>query len=101
MMWSRRRRQLAVLPAVGFLFLAAHALAQKAAPPPTATRSGYSLFTDPGMRFSVEYPKDWTWLMISGSGEPIATFIQPKKEAAFVVERFRLRQALAANTSVT
>jgi hypothetical protein len=85
MLWSCRRKWLIVLPAVGFLLLAAQAMAQK---------SGYSVFTDPGRRFSVEYPKDWTWLMISGSGEPLATFSQPKKEAAFVVERFRLRQPL-------
>lgn len=85
---SYRRQWLVVLPAVGFLLLAAQAMAQ---------RSGYSLFTDPQRRFSVEYPRDWTWTMVSASGEPMATFLQPRKEAAFVVERFRLRQELASD----
>jgi hypothetical protein len=58
------------------------------------TRAGYLLFTDPGMRFSIEFPRDWRWMIISGSGEPIATFIQPRSEAAVVVERFRLKQPL-------
>jgi len=58
------------------------------------TRQGYLLFTDPGKRFSIEFPREWKWMIISGSGEPIATFIQPKSEAAVVVERFRLKQPL-------
>src|SRR5258706_11577908 len=88
MVWLRRRQWLVVLPAVGVLLLAAQAMAQK---------SNTQVFTDPGRRFSVEYPRDWTWLMISASGEPMATFVQPKKEAAFVVERFRLKAALAGD----
>ena len=59
-----------------------------------AQRAGYLLFTDPGQRFSIEFPRDWRWMIISGSGEPIATFIQPRSEAAVVVERFRLKQPL-------
>jgi hypothetical protein len=58
------------------------------------TRTGYLLFTDPGQRFSIEFPRDWRWMIVSGSGEPIATFIQPRSEAAVVVERFRLKQPL-------
>ena len=60
-----------------------------------AQRPNYLLFTDPGRRFSVEFPKEWSWLMVSGSGEPLVTFIHPAKEAAVVVERFRMRQQLA------
>ena len=53
------------------------------------------LFTDPDRRFSVKFPKDWRWMMVSGSGEPIATFVHPKSEAAVVVERFQLKVKLA------
>src|SRR4051794_34040328 len=62
-----------------------------------AVRPDYLLFTDPAKRFSVEFPKDWKWLIVAGSGEALVTFIQPKSEAAVVVERFRLRQKLAQN----
>jgi hypothetical protein len=58
------------------------------------TRRGFALFTDPGQRFAIEFPRDWRWVIISGSGEPIATFTHPDGEAAVVVERFRLRQPL-------
>jgi len=74
------------LPVAACLLLAAQALAQ---------RPNYLLFTDPGRRFSVEFPKEWTWLIVSGSGEPLVTFVHPRKEAAVVVERFRLRQPLS------
>jgi hypothetical protein len=60
-----------------------------------AQRAGFKLFTDPGGRFSVEFPNDWEWTMVSGSGEPLVAFVQPKKEAAVVVERFRMKQSLA------
>ena len=59
------------------------------------SKPGFLLFTDPGKRFSVEFPRDWRWMIISGSGEPIATFMHPRNEAAVVVERFRLKQRLA------
>src|SRR4051812_15538703 len=62
-----------------------------------AQRPDYLLFTDPSSRFSVEFPKDWKWLIVAGSGEALVTFIQPKSEAAVVVERFRLKQKLAQN----
>ena len=58
------------------------------------SKSGFLLFTDPLRRFSIEFPRDWRWMMVSGSGEPIATFVQPRSEAAVVVERFRLKQRL-------
>jgi len=74
------------LPVAACVLLAAQALAQ---------RPNYLLFTDPGRRFSVEFPKEWTWLIVSGSGEPLVTFIHPRKEAAVVVERFRMRQPLS------
>jgi hypothetical protein len=62
---------------------------------PLAQRGGYLLFTDPGKRYSVEFPKDWDWTVVEGAGEPLSTFVHPKREAAIVVERFRMRQALA------
>jgi hypothetical protein len=62
-----------------------------------ALRPDYLLFTDPAKRFSVEFPKEWKWLIVAGSGEALVTFIQPKSEAAVVVERFRLKQKLAPN----
>ncbi len=61
----------------------------------SALTPGYLLFTDPGKRFSVEFPKDWRWMIVAGSGEALVTFVQPKSEAAVVVERFRLKQPLA------
>jgi hypothetical protein len=62
-----------------------------------AQRPGFKLFTDPGQRFSVEFPNNWTWMIISGSQEPIATFVHPTKEAAVVVERFRMPVRLTPN----
>src|SRR5262245_49196958 len=59
-----------------------------------AQRRGFSLFTDPGQRFSIEFPRDWRWVIVSGSGEPIATFTEEDNEAAVVVERFRLKVPL-------
>ena len=59
-----------------------------------AQKGGYLLFTDPSRRYSVEFPKDWTWTVVAGAGEALATFVQPKREAAIVVERFRMRQSL-------
>ena len=82
---NRWRSWRVAVPAAACLLLAGQALAQ---------RPNYLLFTDPGRRFSVEFPKEWTWLMVSGSGEPLVTFIHPRKEAAVVVERFRMRQPL-------
>lgn len=81
------RRQLSriLLAAVGFLMLAGSSLAQ---------RPNYLLFTDPQKRYSVEFPKDWQWMMVSGAGEPLVTFIHPRKEAAVVVERYRMRVSL-------
>ena len=62
-----------------------------------AQRRGFSLFTDPGKRFSIEYPRDWNWVIVAGSGEPIATFTEEDSEAAVVVERFRLKVPLRPN----
>lgn len=76
---------LVAIPTLACLLLAAQVLAQ---------RPNYLLFTDPGRRFSVEFPREWEWLIVSGSGEPLVTFIHPRKEAAVVVERFRMRQPL-------
>ena len=80
-----RLRALAAFSVMASWLLAADLLAQ---------RPNYLLFTDPQRRFSVEFPREWTWLMVSGSGEPLVTFIHPRKEAAVVVERFRMRQKL-------
>jgi len=74
--------------------LALVALASQSA---LALRPDYLLFTDPAKRFSIEFPKDWKWLIVAGSGEALVTFIQPKSEAAVVVERIRLKQKLAQN----
>ena len=62
---------------------------------PLAQRGGYLLFTDPSRRYSVEFPKDWRWTVVAGAGEALATFVHPKAEAAIVVERFRMKTALA------
>jgi len=70
---------------VSLIVLASQALAQ---------RPNYLLFTDPQRRFAVEFPREWNWMMVSGSGEPLVTFVHPRKEAAVVVERFRLRLKL-------
>ena len=59
-----------------------------------AQQKGFKLFTDPGGRFSVEFPSDWDWTIVAPSGEPLVTLVQPKKEAAVVVERFRMKQSL-------
>ena len=56
---------------------------------------GFLLFTDPEARFSVEFPKDWEWSIVAGSGEALVVFVQPKKEAAIVVEHSRMKQSLA------
>lgn len=74
-----------LLAGIGLVMLGGSALAQ---------RANYLLFTDPQKRYSVEFPKDWQWTMVSGSGEPLVTFVHPRKEAAVVVERQRLRVAL-------
>ena len=81
----RRRQSRLILAAVALVMLAGTAIAQ---------RPNYLLFTDPQKRYSVEFPKEWQWMMVSGSGEPLVTFIQPRKEAAVVVERYRMRVAL-------
>ena len=57
----------------------------------------FSLFTDPARRFSVEFPKDWAWTIVAGSGEPLVMLVHPRKEAAVIVEHFRLKQPLAQN----
>jgi photosystem II reaction center protein PsbP len=62
-----------------------------------AQHAGYLTFTDPAKRFAVDFPKDWKWTIVAGSGEALVTFVQPKAEAAVVVERFRMRQKLAKN----
>jgi hypothetical protein len=54
-----------------------------------------SLFTDPNRRYSVEFPSGWDWTVVEGASEPLSTFVHPKKEAAIVVERFRMKQVLA------
>jgi PsbP len=61
---------------------------------------GFALFTDPDGRFSVEFPSDWRWMMVSPSQEALVTFVQPRSEAALVVERVRLKQSLA-NDEIT
>jgi TonB family protein len=54
----------------------------------------YQAFKDPGGRFSLEYPRDWQ--AIAGAGDVIASFSERKGEAALVIERFHLNQALAS-----
>ena len=62
---------------------------------PLAQKGGSNLFTDPSRRYSIEFPKDWSWTIVEGAGEALSTFVHPKKEAAIVVERFRMKQVLA------
>jgi len=62
---------------------------------PLAQRGGSNLFTDPSGRYSIEFPRDWSWTIVEGAGEALSTFVHPKKEAAIVVERFRMKQVLA------
>ena len=56
-----------------------------------------SIFTDPGRRFSVEFPTGWEWKIISPAGESLALFLHPKSEAAVVVEHLRLKLRLEAD----
>ena len=58
-------------------------------------RRDYLVFTDPGRRFSIEFPRTWKWTLVSASGEPIAVFVHPRSEAAVVVERFRMKLQLS------
>jgi hypothetical protein len=65
-----------------------------AAAAPLAQQKGYLLFTDPSKRYSVEFPTGWDWTVVAGAGEALSTFVHPRKEAAIVVERFRMKQVL-------
>lgn len=86
MLWCRKRSfSVTWLAGVALLF-ATQAVAQ---------RANYLLYTDPDRRFSVEFPKDWNWMTVSPSGESLAVFVHPEKEAAVVVERMRLRLKLS------
>lgn len=58
---------------------------------------GFLVYTDPHGRFSIEFPKDWQSTPVSPSGEPLVVFVQPKREAAVIVERFRLKQAITVD----
>ena len=62
---------------------------------PLAQRGGSNTFTDPSGRYSIEFPRGWNWTIVEGAGEALSTFVHPKKEAAIVVERFRMRVPLA------
>ena len=64
---------------------------------PLAQRGATNLFTDPSRRYSIEFPRGWDWTIVEGAGEPLSTFVHPKKEAAIVVERFRMKIPLAAD----
>jgi hypothetical protein len=59
-----------------------------------AQRGGSNKFTDPSGRYSIEFPRGWDWTIVEGAGEPLSTFVHPKKEAAIVVERFRMEVPL-------
>jgi hypothetical protein len=84
-MLSSRCRRCAVLFLAASFSLAALVFAQG---------QGYASFADPERRFSIEYPRDWNWLVVAGSGEAVVVFTEPKKEAAFIVQVSRLRQPL-------
>jgi hypothetical protein len=71
------------------------ALACCGAAVPLAQKRGSNLFTDPSHRYSIEFPKDWNWMIVEGASEAISAFYHPKREAAIVVERFRMKQVLA------
>ncbi len=61
---------------------------------PLAQRGGYNTFTDPSKRYSVEFPRDWNWMVVAGAAEALSTFYHPKREAAIVVERFKMKVVL-------
>lgn len=64
---------------------------------PGLAAESYLLYTDLHGRFTIEFPKDWQWTPVSPSGEPLVVFVQPRKEAAVIVERFRLKQPIAVD----
>jgi hypothetical protein len=73
----------------------ATALASLWSATPLAQKGGNNLFTDPSRRYSIEFPRGWDWTIVEGAGEPLSTFVHPKKEAAIVVERFRMKLVLS------
>jgi hypothetical protein len=88
---------MALMTVHGRLSAAALALACLWQAAPLAQRGGSNLFTDPSGRYSIEFPKGWDWTIVEGAGEALSTFVHPKKEAAIVVERFRMEVPLAQN----
>src|SRR5512143_46157 len=58
-------------------------------------RVEYRAFNDPGGRFAFEFPDGWQ--PVPGAGDVIASFSQPDGEAAIVLARFQMNQALAAD----
>lgn len=56
-------------------------------------RVEYRAFKDPSGRFSFEFPSDWQ--PVPGAGDVIASFSEPDGEAALVLARFHMNEALA------
>jgi hypothetical protein len=83
-------RWLVVLSTAAVLWLAPPMLAQRA----PQRSAEFSQFADPEGRFTLEFPRNWSWQLVVGSGEPSLILVSPKKDATVVVERFRLRQTL-------
>ena len=59
-------------------------------------KTDYRPFADPGRRFQLEYPKDWT--ATAGVGDVLVTFAHRKGEAALVIEKLHLNEALSEIT---
>jgi hypothetical protein len=48
----------------------------------------------PGGLFTIDYPKDW--MVVAGGGTVVATLASKNRDAAVVIDRSRLNQALAS-----
>jgi hypothetical protein len=64
---------------------------------------GFQRYQDDSRGFSIDFPVQWNWQYVPGSGEPVALLESPYEKsingnrAAVVVERFRLSERLAAD----
>jgi hypothetical protein len=62
---------------------------------PVVAQFNYDLFKDPANRFTLEYPREWFWQLIPGVGDLLAAFTEKRGEAALIIERFQLQQAVS------
>jgi hypothetical protein len=54
-------------------------------------------FNDPSDRFTVEFPRNWSWQIVAGAVEPIVTFIQPGGQSYVIIEHIHMNVPLAAD----